>query len=119
MVYLKINDTLFPASFRERIQDQEWDNRRSMAITVNMSYDIASEIFIDGLQWQHVNQTDVETIITDYFEFELAGPITDNRNGTIVVKMGKKTPYEIAVDEREQALAELEEVLIASYGGVQ
>lgn len=89
MIYLKINDTLYPASFRERVQDAEWQNRRSMAITVSMPYEEAAELFVNGLQWQHVQETGEETIVTDYSEFEVAGPITDNRDGTITAKMGK------------------------------
>ena len=89
MIYLKINDTLYPASFRERVQDADWQNRRSMAITVSMPYEQAAELFVNGLQWQHVQQTGEETVVTDYFEFEVAGPITDNRDGTLTAKMGK------------------------------
>ena len=49
MTYLKINDTLYPASFRQRAQDSDWNNRGSMAITVNMSHDQADigELFLD------------------------------------------------------------------------
>ena len=89
MIYLKINDTLYPASFRERVQDADWQNRRSMAITVSMPYEEAAELFVNGLLWQHVQETGEETIVTDYSEFEVAGPITDNRDGTITAKMGK------------------------------
>lgn len=89
MIYLKINDTLYPASFRERVQDGDWQNRRSMAITVSIPYEQAAELFVSGLQWQHVQQTDEGTIFTDYSEFEVAGPITDNRDGTVTAKMGK------------------------------
>ena len=89
MIYLKINDTLYPAQFRERVQDTDWQNRRSMAITVSMPYEEAAELFVNGLQWQHVQQTGEETIVTDYSEFEVAGPITDNRDGTVTAKMGK------------------------------
>lgn len=114
MVCLKINDTLYPASFRKKVNDSEWDNRSSMAITVNMSHQEASEIFVDDLRWQHVQQlppyedenneiVTPEPIVTDYFEYSVAGPITDNRDGTVTVKMGKITA--------EEALAELMEVL--------
>lgn len=89
MIYLKTNDTIYPASFRERVQDSDWQNRRSMAITVNMPYEQAAELFVNGLQWQHVQETGEETIVTDYSEFEVAGPITDNRDGTVTAKMGK------------------------------
>lgn len=114
MIYLKINDAMYPASFRQRIMDTEWNNRGSMAITLNMSHQEASEIFVDDLQWQHVQQfppyedenkeiVTPEPIVTDYFEYSVAGPITDNRDGTVTVKMGKITA--------EEALAELMEVL--------
>ena len=94
MVYLKINDTLYPASFRQRVQDTDWLGRGSMAITVSMSYEQAVGIFVNGLRWQHVQQTEDEPIITDYSEYEMAGPITDNRDGTITVKMGKALSQE-------------------------
>lgn len=88
MTYLKINDTLYPATFRERIQDNDWQNRRSMFITVGMGYEQAAQTFVNGLQWSVVNQTEDETQTRDCSEFEVAGSITDNRNGTVTVKMG-------------------------------
>ena len=100
MIYLKINDTLYPASFRQRVQDADWNNRGSMAITVSMSHEQAAELFVNGLQWQHVQQPEPyadeagnpitpDPIITDYSEYEMAGSITDNRDGTVTAKMGK------------------------------
>lgn len=100
MTYLKIGDTLYPANFRSRAQDTDWNNRASMAITLQMDYDTAAALFVTGLQWQHVNQGSAyadadgnpivpEPVITDYSEYEVAGAITDNRNGTVTVKMGK------------------------------
>lgn len=89
MIYLKINDTLYPASFRQRVQDADWNNRGSMAITVNMSHEQAAQTFVTGLRWEHVQQLDGENVVTDYSEYEMAGPITDNRDGTVTAKMGK------------------------------
>lgn len=100
MIYLKINDTLYPASFRQRVQDGDWGNRGSMAITVTMDYQEAAGLFVDGLRWFHVAQGQAysdadgnlvtpEPVVTDYSEYEMAGPITDNRDGTATVKMGK------------------------------
>ena len=89
MIYLKINDTLYPADFRQRVQDADWSGRGSMAITVSMSHEQAAQIFVNGLQWQHVQQLDGENVVTDYSEYEMAGPITDNRDGTVTAKMGK------------------------------
>ena len=106
MIYLKINDTLYPASFRMRVRDSEWDDRSSISITLDMTYEQASALFVDGLRWQNFNQPDSFTdeegniitpdpITTDYFEYEVAGPITDNRDGTLTVKMGKPTADEL------------------------
>lgn len=100
MTYLKIKDTLYPASFRMRGQDSDWNGRGSMAVTVSMDYATAAELFVDGLEWQQVNQAEgysdadgqiitPEPDTTDRSEFEVAGPITDNRDGTVTVKMGK------------------------------
>ena len=100
MIYLKINDTLYPASFRQRVQDADWNNRGSMAITVSMSHEQAAELFVSGLRWEHVQQPGAysdadgnlvtpDPIVTDYSEYEMAGPITDNRDGTVTAKMGK------------------------------
>jgi hypothetical protein len=100
MIYLKIQDTLYPAGFRKRVQDADWKNRETWAITVTMSHAQASELFVDGMRWQQVqqrqpyadadgNKITPEPVITDCSEYEVAGPITDNRDGTVTVKMGK------------------------------
>jgi hypothetical protein len=105
MVYLKINDTMYPASFRQRIMDSEWNNRGSMAITLAMPHAEAASLFVDGLEWSLVQQFDPYTDAdgslvtpdpeeTDYSDYCVAGPITDNRNGTITAKMGKLTDAE-------------------------
>lgn len=100
MTYLKINDTLYPASFRMRGQDSDWGGRGSIAITLGWTYEQAESYFRDGVEFYQVNQAvsyadaDGQTVTpepetTDRSEFEVAGPITDNRNGTVTVKMGK------------------------------
>ncbi len=112
--YLKINDTLYPAAFRGWMRDQEWNGRNSIAVTLEMTHAAAAELFTDGLEWGLVQQPDSypdaegelffpPLVETDYAEYCVAGPITDNRNGTVTVKMGKITA--------EEALAELMEVL--------
>ena len=112
--FLKINDNQYPATFLGRTVDREWGDRDSIAITLNMTYAQAAEIFTDGLEWSLVQQFDAytdadgnpvaqEPVDTDYSDYCKAGPITDNRNGTVTAKMGKITDGE--------ALAELVEVL--------
>lgn len=117
MTYIKINETLYPATISGRVQDKDWDNRASKAITLEMDYATAIVLFVDGLAWSivqreevHVfdeegNQTGTEMQETEFdnSDYDIAGSITDHRDGKITVKMGKITDSE--------ALAELMGVL--------
>lgn len=109
MNYIKINEVLYPATISGRMMDTEWDRRESKAITLEMDYSIAAVLFVDGLEWSIVmvtpstENTEEVTEEFDNSDYYVAGAITDNRNGTITVKMGKATDGEM--------LAELMEVL--------
>ena len=129
MTYIKINDTLYPATISGRVADKDWDNRASKAITLEMDYAEAVELFVDGVAWSIVQReevpvyqldesgehvlgedgapvqtgTEVQETEWDNSEYSVPGDITDHRNGTITAKMGKITDSE--------ALAELMEVL--------
>lgn len=103
MTYIKINDTLHPASIRGYTKDREWDDRESKAITLEMTYEEAMNLFVDDLDWSIVYEDGENTEVYDNSEFSVAGSVTDNRNGTVTVKMGQITA--------EEALAELMEVL--------
>jgi hypothetical protein len=112
MTYIKINDTLYPATINGRRVDTEWDNRESKAITLEMDYATASVLFVDGLAWsilqedevpvydENGEQTGTETKMDEYdnSEFCLAGDITDHRDGTVTCKMGKLTELEEAYE---------------------
>ena len=103
MTYIKINDTRYPAAIRGYERDREWNNRESKAITLDMSYEDAMATFVDDLDWAIVYEEGETAEVYDNSEYSVAGPVTDNRNGTVTVKMGKITDRE--------ALAELMEVL--------
>ena len=104
MTYVKINGSLYPATINGSMKDRLWNDRESKAITLAMDYATALALFVDGLNWSIV--MDVEqpqedgSVITvqekyDNSEYDVAGPITDNRNGTVTVKMGKATAQEL------------------------
>lgn len=117
MTFVKINGTKYPAAIKGMVADQEWDGRESKAITLEMDYATAVSLFVNGLPWSIVHQqevpvfdengvqtgTQVQETEYDNSEYDVAGPITDHRNGIITAKMGKITDGE--------ALAELMEVL--------
>lgn len=112
MTFVKINETLYPATISGRVADKDWDNRASKAITLEMDYMIAINLFTNGLEWSIVQQDtapmyDVDNIymdteiITNEFDnsdYNIAGDITDHRDGTITVKMGKLTELEEAYE---------------------
>lgn len=128
MIYVKIGDKQFPATVNGRIKDTAWDGRASKEITCEMTYAEAVELFQDGTAWSIVSTNDVVEVKLDEAgnpvldengdpivevvekveeydnsDYCVAGDITDHRNGTITVKMGK--------------LTDLEETLALVYGG--
>ena len=116
MTYIKINDTLYPATVNGKMVDRDWDDRESKAITLEMDYEVASILFVDGVKWSIVEQneilvyeqdengepvqtgTETQETIYDNSDFIIAGDITDHRDGTMTVKMGKLTELEEAYE---------------------
>ena len=102
MIFFKANETLYPATIIGRMTDKEWDNRNSKSITLEMDYTTAIKLFVNGLVWSIVEQNEVDGEIreTEYdnSEYNLAGDITDHRDGTITAKMGKLTDLEEAYE---------------------
>ena len=50
-VYVKVNDAQYEASITGRLSDKDWNNRSSKAITLEMSYADAVNIFVDDVSW--------------------------------------------------------------------
>lgn len=120
MIYFKTNNTEYPASIAGKVTDRDWGGRESKAVTLEMTHAAAAQLFVDGLSWSIVQRDTVPVYDTDgnptgateeqvqewdNADYAVAGPITDNRDGTVTAKMGKKTASDV--------LAELE----ATYDG--
>lgn len=118
--YIEVNGNRYKANITGRLNDKDWDKRASKAIQLEMSYDEAVTIFVDDIKWNIIQEIEVQNLIIDdegketfvinieeevydNSEYNIAGAITDNRDGTLVVKMGKMTA--------EELLSILEEVL--------
>lgn len=110
MTYFKTNGTEYPASIAGKVTDRDWGGRESKAVTLEMTHAAAVQLFVDGLSWSIVQRDTVPVYGTDgnptgateeqvqewdNAEYCVAGPITDNRDGTITAKMGKKTEVEL------------------------
>ena len=112
MTFVKINHTIYPAEVIGRMNDAEWDGRKSKSIKIKMDCETASKTFADGLKWSIVQreeipildengvQTGTETKETEFdnSDYCLAGDLTDHRDGTITAKMGKLTDLEEAYE---------------------
>jgi hypothetical protein len=111
VLYLKAGNMEYQASITGKEIDRDWDGRASKTVTLQMTYAEAAQLFTDGLVWSVVEKqpdedgTEQTMRENDCSGYCVAGPITDNRDGTCTCKMGKKTASDI--------LAELE----ATYDG--
>ena len=116
MTYIKVNNTLYPATIDGRIGDYEWDRRDTKSITLNMTYAEVLALLPDNTAWSIVQKDTVQKIgedgqpmvddsgnpiteeVTSEFdnsEYSMSGVIRDNRDGTCTIKMGKPTEIEI------------------------
>lgn len=122
MTYIKVNNTLYPATIDGRIADYEWNRRDTKSITLTMTYAEVLALLPDNTPWSIV-QKDViqkydengkllvdadgnpvtEEITTEFdnSEYTMSGVIRDNRNGTVTIKMGKLTEIESILSELE------------------
>ena len=90
--YIKINAVNYPAEVYGHVRDKDWDGRESKVIVLSLTIQEALDLFVDGLQWAIVYGT--QTINQE--DYVIAGPITDNRDGTVSVRMGKPTAAEVS-----------------------
>lgn len=115
MTYVKINGIQYPAVIYGKTKDSEWDDRPSKAIKLEMPHDEALSVFADGAEWSIITEgigyeerfdeegnAYMEEVAQvqefDNSEYSLAGDVTDHRDGTVTVKMGKLTPLEEAYE---------------------
>lgn len=118
MIYFKTNNKEYPASIAGKVNDCDWDGRASKSITFEMEYITASQLFVDGLSWSIVQrdivpvydkdgkptgETEEQVQEWDNSDYNVAGSITDNRNGTCTCKMGKRTQLETEQELRKDA----------------
>lgn len=104
MIYIKVAGQEYPASINGRVADRSWDGRDTAEITLTMTVDAAKALLPDGTAWSIVQRDMVDAVDSDgnltgeqteqVQEFDnsaysLSGAITDHRDGTVTIKMGK------------------------------
>ena len=109
--FIKVNGQEYPATCIYNYKDRNWDMRESVAVHLTMPYAQAAALLTSGVKWSNVfretkdvldndgNATgQTEEVVTeeDMSAYSLAGQITDYRDGTVSIKMGKPTETESA-----------------------
>lgn len=111
-IYIKVNSTEYPAEVTYSGTDYEWGGRDTKTITLTMTHAEAAALLPDNTPWSIVQRETVDVldeqgqptgetkeVVNEYdnSEYSLAGDITDHRDGTVSIKMGKPTEVESAV----------------------
>lgn len=110
-IYIKVNNTESPATVTGDRADRTWDGRDTKTVTLTMTHDEAAALLPDNTPWSIVQRETVDVldeqgkptgetkeVVNEYdnSEYSLAGDITDHRDGTVSIKMGKPTETESA-----------------------
>lgn len=109
--FLKVNGQEHPVTHISKYQDASWGGRSTQTLFLTMSHDEAAALLPSGTPWSIVQRDTVDVldeqgkptgetkeVVNEYdnSEYSLAGDITDHRDGTVSIKMGKPTETENA-----------------------
>ena len=110
-IYIKVNNTEYPAAVSGVGNDRTWDGRDTKTITLTMTHAEVASLLPDNTPWSIVQREMVDVldeqghptgetkeVVNEYdnSEYSLAGDITDHRDGTVSIKMGKPTESELS-----------------------
>lgn len=111
MIYIKVNNTEYPAAVSGVYNDRTWGGRDTKTVTITMTHAEVAALMLDNTPWSIVQRDMVDVldeqgqptgetkeVVNEYdnSEYSLAGDITDHRDGTVSIKMGKPTETESA-----------------------
>lgn len=110
-IYIKVNNTEYPATVNGDRADRTWDGRDTKTVTLTMSHDAVAALLPDNTPWSIVQREmqdvldeqgkptgETKEVVNEYdnSEYSIAGDITDHRDGTVSIKMGKPTESELS-----------------------
>ena len=110
-IYIKVNNTEHLATVTGVYNDRTWDGRDTKIITLTMTHEEVAALLPDNTPWSIVQRDTVDVldeqgkptgetkeVVNEYdnSEYSLAGDITDHRDGTVSIKMGKPTESELS-----------------------
>lgn len=109
--YIKVNNTEYPAEINGNPKDRSWGERDTKTITLTMTTTEVAALLPDNTPWSIVQRETVDKLDNDgnptgeteeavnewdNSAYSLSGAITDHRDGTVSIKMGKPTETESA-----------------------
>ena len=109
--FLKVNGQEYPVTHISKYQDASWGGRSTQTLYLTMTHDEAAALLPDNTPWSIVQRDTVpkydsdgqptgetEEIVNEWDNsaYSLSGAITDHRDGTVSIKMGKPTETESA-----------------------
>ena len=110
-IYIKVNNTEYPAEISGANNDRMWNGRDTKTIYLSMSHDAVAALLPDNTPWSIVMREtqdvldeqgqptgETKEVVNEYDNsaYSLAGQITDYRDGTVSIKMGKPTESELS-----------------------
>lgn len=109
--FIKVAGQEYHATCIYNYKDRNWDMRETQTVHLTMPYAQAAALLTTGTPWFNVTREmqdvldengmltgQTEEVVTeeDMSAYSLAGEITDYRDGTVSVKMGKPTESELS-----------------------
>lgn len=110
-IYVKVNNTEYPAEINGNPKDRSWGDRDTKTITLTMTTTEVAALLPDNTPWSIVQRDmvdvldeqgqptgETEEVVNEWDNsaYSLSGAITDHRDGTVSIKMGKPTETENA-----------------------
>ena len=117
-IYVKVNNAEYPAAVDGVYNDRTWGGRDTKTIRLTMTHDQVAALLPDNTPWSIVQRETVDVldeqgqptgetkeVVNEYdnSEYSISGEITDYRDGTVSIKMGKPTETETLREQLEDA----------------
>ena len=122
-IYVKVNNTEYPATVDGVNNDRTWNGRDTKTVTLTMTHAEVAALLPNNTPWSIVQRDMVDMmdeqrqptgetkeVVNEYdnSEYSISGEITDYRDGTVSIKMGKPTQLEMMQAQLANAVTQAE-----------